>query len=192
MTLLDFKNIRISAKWCRLKFIECGPECHKKKGCLGKCCDPSSHSNTGLQVHVTPSEARNLRRKYGTLVSRVGLIQPKKGERLCPFKIPNSYECSLHFTDHKPFGCIASPFALNNNDTLIIRHRYLHLPCYDKELGKPAFITFRSSLILLFGEEQTNKLTRYLRGHEDDISLKMDLKTYRKLKGREHSFRKLK
>ena len=146
----DIVWVKISYKSFMLKFIPCGPECISK-GCVSKCCDAPTHPD-GMRVHVSKSEAAVLKKLYGTKTKN-GFIQPKEGCRVCPFKLEN-YLCGLWQNPARPFGCIVSPFALNKNNTLIIRNRYKLLPCYDSENGQPAYITFRSSLEALFKEDQ--------------------------------------
>jgi len=136
-------------------------------------------------VYVTPDEAINLHKKYKVKTTKDGFLIPEKGCKLCPFK-GKTYECNIHFTPNKPIGCIVSPFALNKNNTLIIRHRYIHLPCRD-DSGKPAYKAFRDSLVKIFGRKQTNKLWEHLDAGGGDLTLRMDNKVYNDITEREVS-----
>jgi hypothetical protein len=97
---------------------------------------------------------------------------------LCPYKNNNGF-CDVYFTKQKPFGCTASPFTLNRHGTLIIRHRYIMMPCSGK--GEPAYKTFRASLVLLFGEEATDRIIVNVESGEGDIVADMDANIYKKL-----------
>ena len=120
-----------------------------------------------------------------------GWLQPRKDETLCPFK--NDYHlCSLHHTPFKPMGCIISPFMLNKNDTLVVRNWYKFLKCYDKKDGQPAYKTFKTSLITLFGAELTTLLTKHLNKRGGNMTLEMTEEVYRILKQREVSLRSVK
>lgn len=172
--------MKVSARSCRLKFIQCGPDCIAK-GCTAKCCDAPT-SPTGIRVYASPAEARQLTR-HGIKTVR-GMIQPKPGCRVCPAKT-EAHLCGLWQQPARPFGCIASPFMLNKNGTLVVRNRYKLLPCYDKERGKPAYVTFCGSLFAIFGQVKTWALVNHLEQGGDDIYLSMDDRIHRKLVGRE-------
>lgn len=85
------------------------------------------------------------------------LVTPAKR---CPFQTDANL-CGIHFTPDKPFGCIASPFTLNANNTLIVRNRYRLLRCY-KDGTAPAYKAFAASLTLLFGEAEAARRATYL------------------------------
>lgn len=158
--------VKISAKSARLLFTECGPLCIEHNGCKGNCCDAPSRP-TGCMVTVHDSERARLE-LYGVEV-RDSFIQPAEGQRGCPFKRDGL--CLLHGGPDKPFGCIASPFTLNANDTLVIRNRYKMLPCYRGSGPKePAYRAFRSSLVAIFGEDQTRMICWRLDTGGDDFS----------------------
>ena len=110
-----------------------------------------------------------------------GFLQPKPGGRGCPFKVDGL--CGLHFTPDKPFGCIASPFTLNKNDTLIVRNRYKMLPCYRGPAAKePAYKAFASSLELLFGVDEAQIISLLLDKGSGDIETVIPLENYKRLK----------
>ena len=178
MTFNKKLEIKISTASANLKFIECGPQCISR-GCTAKCCDAPTHPD-GMKVTILPHEEQTIR-QMGAKIEE-GYLKPgnKKG---CPFKDKN-HLCSLHGTPHKPFGCIASPFMLNKNNTLIIRNRYKLLPCYDKVNGKPAYEVFRSSLEIIF-EETTNELIKVFSYNPKDFYWPISQTKLNYLKGRE-------
>lgn len=170
--------VKISAANARLMFTECGPACIAANGCEGKCCDAPSRP-TGCMVTIHPSEQADIEALGAQVVN--GFIQPKPGQRGCPFKQDGL--CQLHFGPHKPFGCIASPFTLTAGGTLIVRNRYKLLPCYRGNGPKqPAYRAFYSSLVLLFGARDA----AFLAGHFDsgggDILGLMSAENYAKLR----------
>lgn len=173
---VTFVSVRVSAAMCRLPFTECGPLCIKHNGCSGNCCDAPSRPG-GCLVTVHPSERDSVER-HGGRVSSNGFLQPNAGKRGCPFK--SNGLCSIHFTGDKPFGCIASPFTLNKNRTLIVRNRYKMLPCYKGRGPKaPAYRAFASSLELIFGQDVATKLAIHLDSGGGDISLPMPSRSFR-------------
>lgn len=162
-------TVKVSAAMARLEFMECGPVCNAH-GCSGKCCDAPSKPE-GCFVTIQPDEELRIEALGGDV--QAGLLQPKEGERGCPFKVDGL--CSLHESGEKPWGCIASPFTLNPSGTLIIRNRYRLLPCYKNEGPKaPAYRTFRSSLVHIFGEAETARLEAHLDAGGGDIRLAID------------------
>lgn len=178
---LETIPVKVSAKSARLNFIQCGPECIEKKGCKGNCCDAPTEP-TGCMITVDPSEEEKIK-AHGVEISN-GLIQPKLGCKGCPFK-KNDGLCSLHGTDDKPFGCIASPFKFNKNGTLVIRNRYKFLPTYDRENGKPAYQVFRASLDKIFGEEQAAAICQHLDSGGGDYMAEVSKEVWDKMAGRE-------
>lgn len=173
--------ILVSAKSARLKFIECGPACIKLKQCSAKCCDAPTRPD-GMLVTILPSEAKAIEKQGGRVVG--GLLKPETECRGCPFK-GTDYLCELHNTPDKPFGCIVSPFMLNKSNKLVIRNRYKLLPCYDKKRGGAAYHVFRSSLLKVFGEKKTDKITKHLDNGGGDIFIEMEHDTYTNLRHRE-------
>ena len=187
MKLLLFKDqhiIKVSSKSARLKFIECGPECIAN-GCTAKCCDAPTHPD-GCIVFIHPTEKAALVAR-GARVS-ANFIKPKHGAKGCPFKL-SSHLCGLHNTPDKPFGCIVSPFMLNSNDTLIIRNRYKMLPCYQPEIGRPAYHVFFSSLVKIFGNDISEKIKRKLDTGSGDLSYRIKQDVYDKLTHREKALK---
>lgn len=157
--------VKVSAKSARLPFTECGPLCIEHNGCRGNCCDAPSRPS-GCMVTVHESERARLE-LYGVEI-RGGFIQPAEDQRGCPFK--RGGLCLLHGGPDKPFGCIASPFTLNANNTLVIRNRYKMLPCYRGPGPKtPAYRAFRSSLAAIFGEYRTRGIITRLDAGDGDL-----------------------
>jgi hypothetical protein len=165
---------KVSAASARLMFTECGPACIEQNGCLGKCCDaPTRPSGCMVTVHATE---RPRIEALGAVVEG-GFIQPRAGERGCPFKVDGL--CSLHATAEKPFGCVASPFTLNKSGTLIVRNRYKMLPCYRGSGAKaPAYQVFRSSLDLIFGAQEAARVCAHLEGGGGDIYAEIPAANY--------------
>jgi len=97
-----------------------------------------------------------------------GLLLPRSGEKRCPFKADNDL-CGLHFTEDKPFGCIASPFTLNKNNTLIVRNRYRMLKCFKDGKNIPAYKAFRASLDLIFGDKEAIRICNHFDTGGGDI-----------------------
>lgn len=150
--------VKVSAASARLMFTECGPTCIAQNGCNGNCCDAPTRPS-GCMVTVHPAEQARIENLGAMVVN--GMIQPRPGTRGCPFK--DGGLCLIHHSGPKPFGCRASPFTLNRNDTLIIRNRYKMLPCYRGAGSKePAYRTFKSSLDLLFSPAAVADLISHL------------------------------
>jgi hypothetical protein len=105
----------------------------------------------------------------------------------CGFKTPE-HLCSLHHTGMKPFGCIASPFTLNHRDTLVISNRYRRLVCY-KDGGRPAYRAFATSLRLLFGPAEAERITEHLDAGGGDLEAGMLAEAYENLQFRAEMFR---
>jgi hypothetical protein len=180
--------VRISAKSARLMFTECGPACIEQNGCNGNCCDAPSKPS-GCMVSIHESERERIER-YGVGVLE-GFVQPVEDARGCPFKRDGL--CVLHGTPDKPFGCIASPFTLNANDTLIIRNRYKLLPCYRGPGAKaPAYKVFRSSLDVIFGESASSKICGHFDMGLEDCTMPALPHAYAMLKDNDAAKRRLK
>lgn len=169
--------VKISAKSARLRFNGCEPD-YIRTVCHARCCDAPTRP-TGTFITIHPTEQPRIEALGATVTD--GLLQPRPGCRACPFKTED-FLCGLHGGDAKPFGCIASPFTLNANDTLIVRNRYKLLPCYDDGRQLPAYRAFSSSLVLLFGRETAATIVAHLDAGGDDLVLPMRPAIYRMLK----------
>jgi hypothetical protein len=89
--------------------------------------------------------------------------------------------CGLHGTSDKPFGCIASPFTLNANDTMIVRNRYRALKCFKAEGAIEAYKAHAGSLRRIFGEEEAARITAHLDAGGGDLEATMPHQSYRML-----------
>jgi hypothetical protein len=155
--------VKISAKMARLPFNGCDPE-YIRTTCHAACCQ-SSTSESGTMITIHPSEQARIEARGGVVID--GFLEPIK--RRCPFKSSTTHLCGLHATPDKPFGCIASPFTLNNKRTLIVRNRYRLLLCFDHGKKIPAYQAFRASLDLIFGEPEAARITEHLDNGGGDL-----------------------
>ncbi len=160
-----FELVKVSAKNARLLFNGCDPE-YIASTCHSSCCE-SSTSPVGIVVAIHPNERAAIAARGG-IMDTAGLLQPREGERKCPFK-SEEHLCELHFTEDKPFGCRASPFTLNENGTLIVRNRYKLLKCYDDGARQPAYKAFRASLDLLFGKPEAERICAHFDAGGGDL-----------------------
>lgn len=161
--------VKVSAACARQQFTQCGPLCIETNGCHGNCCDAPSRPS-GCLITINPRERERIETLGGVVVD--GLLQPKGGEKGCPFK--RAGLCGIHDIG-KPFGCIASPFTLNPAGTLIIRNRYRLLPCYRGPGPKePAYRAYRASLDLIFGPEEAERLCDHFEAGGGDIMARID------------------
>lgn len=168
--------VRVSAKSCRLRFHGCDPA-YIAAVCHGRCCESSAFP-AGTLIAIAPgAEEAAIRARGGTVVA--GLLQPR-ADKKCPFKAPTGL-CSLHGTPAKPFGCIASPFMLNPNGTLIVRNRYKLFVCYNVGPRLPAYVAFRGSLDLLFGPAEAARLCAHLAAGGGDCHAELTTASYRTL-----------
>lgn len=169
-------EVKVSAASARLRFNGCEPD-YINDICHAHCCE-SSTSPTGTLITIHPSEESTVIERGGKVTR--GLLQPRPGEKKCPFKTAVDL-CGLHGTTAKPFGCIASPFTVNKKGTLIVRNRYKLLKCYNDGHKLPAYVAFHSSLILLFGESEAAKIAAHFDGGGGDIIAPMSLENFNKL-----------
>lgn len=172
----DVYQVKVSAAMARLPFNGCDPD-YIRTTCHASCCQ-SSTSPTGTLITIHPSEIGVMEQRGAVVLD--GLLQPRPGEKRCPFKT-DDHLCGLHFTPDKPFGCIASPFTLNDNDTLIVRNRYKTLRCYNDGAKIPAYRAFSTSLKLIFGDEAAQQLIEHFDNGGDDIMLPVSADIYHKL-----------
>lgn len=181
------KRIKISAKSLLQAFHPCTPE-FIKEICHGSCCESHTKGrNTMITVHPSEKEWIDkmlFRSGTGGRIENGLLVTGKK----CPFKTSEDL-CSIHTT--KPFGCIASPFTLNTNDTLIVRNRYRMLRCYRIKEGKvPAYIAHRGSLNMLLGEDEAERVINHIKNgigkiddlYDKDLIVEISEDVYYKLK----------
>lgn len=167
-------RVKVSAKNMRLRFHPCDPE-YIKNVCHSRCCDAPWHPQ-GILVAIHPKEqaVQEAAVAVGAKVGSDGLLQPREGERLCPFKHKGNHLCTLHFTDHKPAECIWYPFTFNKNGTLIVRNRQKQLVCFkdrgpeDKEPVE-AYKAYRTSLVLMFGGAEAERIAAHLDAGGGDL-----------------------
>jgi hypothetical protein len=173
----ELVRIKVSAASARLPFNGCEPT-YIRDVCHAKCCDAPGRP-TGTLITIHPSEQSRIE-AMGAVVQD-GLLQPREGERKCPFKTLD-HLCGIHFEKGEPFGCIASPFTLNTNDTLIVRNRYKLLPCYNDGPRTPAYRAFAESLVLILGADQARQVTAHLNDGGGDVSVMIRRTTWQMLR----------
>jgi len=156
--------IKISKKWLNHKFM-CSEDY------ILNICEGTNK----IIVSLLKEEEENIKSIGGHIEK--GKLKPNITSGKCPYKKDNGL-CELHYTNLKPLGCIISPFTINKNKTLIIRHRYSKMKCHGS--GEPAYIVFKISLIKLFGEKQYNKLVKEINS-EVDLYLEIEDDLYENL-----------
>lgn len=169
-------QVKVSAANLRQLFHPCTPE-FIRDVCHAHCCE-SSTSSTGTMIAVGADEQPRLEAMGATVVD--GLIQPQAGCRKCPFKDAANL-CTLHATDAKPWGCIASPFTLNKHGTLIVRNRYRVLRCFKAPGSVPAYLAHAASLRLIFGSTEAARITAHLDAGGADTMATMPADSYARL-----------
>lgn len=176
--LSDEAIVKISAKSMRQMFMPCEPS-YIQNYCHAKCCYSSTKSS-GTLITIHPSEEKRIT-ALGVEI-KDHLLMPSPGEKKCPF-IDTDSLCSLHDSGDKPFGCIASPFTLNNNGTLIVRNRYRLLKCYrdDGDDKLPAYKNYRASLDMIFGDAEASRICEELDDNCGDIMAVISRDNYSKL-----------
>jgi hypothetical protein len=167
------KKVVVSSAMANLLFAGCTPD-YITNVCKASCCQSSS-SPTGTMITIHPREEPAIIAR-GAVIKN-GLLQPRPGEKRCPFKQSDNL-CGIHFTPDKPFGCIASPFTLNSNGTLIVRNRYKSLKCYKEGQMLPAYVAFRASLDLIFGINEAARICAHLDAGGGNVEAWMPLETY--------------
>ncbi len=79
-------------------------------------------------------------------------------------------------------GRTTSPFTLNDNGTLVVRNRYRMLCCYKdtREDGTqlPAYVAFRASLNLIFGEAEAQRIHDHLAAGGGDLVATMPSRSH--------------
>jgi len=162
--------VKVSYKWANHPFACCKE--YIENNCHGRCCVGKDK----LLVCLLPEEEKQHIRN-GCQVKN-GLLQGNLQTGLCPYKMPSGL-CSVHGTNLKPFGCVASPFTLNKSETLIIRHRYSLMKCHG--IGKPAYVTFRESLNLIFGLVEAARVCKELEKRQTDVEALISVENYNRL-----------
>jgi hypothetical protein len=165
------QSVKISSKWARHLF-RCDAD-YIKSNCYGRCCE----GKDGTLISLLPDEERRFREDGHAVEGGLLMASPETGK--CPFKTEVGF-CSLHGTERKPFGCVASPFTLNDNDTLILRRRYAMFKCHGS--GEPAYVVFRNSLDIIFGIELAAEICGKLVGGSGDFVVSLPSNKYDSLK----------
>jgi methylase of polypeptide subunit release factors len=173
--LSDTVEIKVSAKCARLAFTQCGPDCIEQNGCKGNCCISKGKPGDCF-VTVHPDEQKRV--EAAGAVVEGGLIVVPPGTRGCPFQAPTGL-CKLFNKPARPFGCIASPFTLNKNGTLIVRNRYTVLPCHMGKGQKDyAYRVFRSSLDLILGKDESKRVVAHFDNGGGDCNAMISRATF--------------
>jgi DNA modification methylase len=170
------REVRVSAAMLRQLFHPCDPA-FIADVCHAHCCE-SSTSRSGIMVTIHPKDLPAIAAAGG--VVRDGLLQPRRGEKKCPFKTPADL-CGLHGTSAKPFGCIASPFTFNNRGKLVVRNRYRVLKCFKAAGAIPAYQAHRGSLELIFGKAEAARIAAHLDAGCGDLTAMVSDETYRRM-----------
>lgn len=173
----EFKEVRISTKWLRQRTM-CSEE-FIATVCGGRCCQASDGT---FLCSLLPSEEVVQNEKYG-LPTEDGKLLADPETKICPHKTKEGF-CGIHFTGDKPFGCIASPFTVNKNGTLISRKRYVSMICArkkDSDEGLPYYKAFRAGLELIFGKEEAQRLITELDNGAEELTGKMPMETYKNM-----------
>ncbi len=171
----DFVEVKISMAMAYTPFHGCTPK-YISEECHASCCQ-SSTSPSGTMITIHPTEELRMKQLGGTTEN--GFLQPVN--KRCPFKQDDNL-CRLHSMGFKPFGCVASPFTLNKNNTLIVRNRYKLLKCYNQGEKLPAYIAFRASIDRIFGKEESTRVCGLLDKKIGDVKAKMPIDSWKKLK----------
>ena len=161
-------EIKVSVKWLQ-KLFNCTQE-FIKSTCKGMCCEGGKK----ILVSVLPEE-EHLHSACGVVDGK--LKAAEKGK--CPYKAESGL-CNVHGTPSKPLGCLVSPSTINKKGTLVVRHRYIMMKCYGQ--GEPAYKTFKSSLVALFGEEETSKIITAIEEGKEEVTAHIDDGLYDKLR----------
>jgi DNA modification methylase len=166
------KSVKISVKSLQQLFQPCEPE-YIKNVCHGRCCEGGKGQ---ILVTIHESEQKRIKELGGEVQD--GFLVDSEGCGLCPFK--KEHLCSIH--EDKPFGCKASPFTLNKNDTLIIRNRYRLLTCYKTPDAIPAYKAHRWSLEQIFGVKEVERIINEIEKGAEEVHAVMPSENYKMLK----------
>jgi len=166
------KKIKVSVKWMKASFKECDPR-FIKNVCHGRCCE---NSDGPAVVSILPDEEHRIR-KHDIIVKH-GII---KTQGRCPFKNQENL-CIIHADHQEPWGCKASPFVINDNDTLVIRHRYIHFPCFKYKGSRPAYISHRRALEVVVGKKNAVSIcARMINNPSKDFYITIHHNNYMKM-----------
>ena len=156
-------QVIVSSKSLRALFVNCDIE-YIKKTCKGSCC---FNSKGILNVAIAKREEKYIK-SLGMKVKN-GFLQPKQGEKRCPFQRENGL-CKIH--KKKPIGCAISPFNITVNNVVIVRYRNLCMNCHKNGMI-PAYRVFRTSLEVMFGKKEQRRICDHLDNNGSDIAVGM-------------------
>ena len=168
----DQVTVKISGAMLRQMFQPCEPDYIRQK-CKGRCCQGTGR----IMVTVHASETERVE-ALGAKVVNGFIVADERG--LCPFKRDDGL-CGIHGAQ-QPFGCRASPFTLNDNDTLVVRNRYRVLRCYKGDGAVPAYLAHAWSLAEIFGTEEAARIAEEVRGGAEAVTATMSGINYALLK----------
>lgn len=163
-------KIKVSNKWLKKKF-RCD-DYMITEVCHGICC-----KGENSKAPLLKEEVALLNERLPNSAVNYEIVQPKG---ICPFQ-ETSGKCSLHHTNLKPLSCRFAPFTLNKNKTLVVSRRYLGFPCFNREDGKPAYLTYKDDLTVVFGIDIYNQMKERLDSTEEDFYLEIPKETIDKL-----------
>lgn len=166
------KRIKISVASMKQLFQPCLPD-YIKNVCKGRCCEGS-----GGKIVVTVHDSEKERMEKIGAILEGNFIKDVSGCGKCTFKSDEGF-CKIH--EDKPFGCKASPFTLNQNNTLIIRNRYRLLKCYNTPDAVPAYVAHRWSFEQIFGREETERIIAEIKAGVEDVYAEIDEHKYNML-----------
>lgn len=160
---IDQYKITLSSAFARQRFL-CSEE-YSAGVCHGACCSGPS------VVLLTEREAKDLREADPSLPVE-GRVMWIRGKR-CPLSLPNGH-CRFYGTKLKSFVCTVMPFCLNKNSKLILDNGFMKRGCRVRQGdsgGKPAYKAFRMALLEIFGEKNTDLITKHFDNGGGDITV---------------------
>jgi Fe-S-cluster containining protein len=179
---MDTIPVKVSNKSMKIKFHGCDPD-YIRNTCHAKCENSSGSSRFPTVIALMEDEKDYIMSIGGNLDGEELLYDTN---HRCPFQTEDNL-CKLHHTAHKPFGCRISPLRLTDKNTLTIRTKYIYLGCHTKFKinGLPLYEAFRSSLDLLFGNNESNRIVKHLNESDKDIIGYVPIENYNKIKRNE-------
>lgn len=152
--IIDEKSaVSISVRSLQLRSTPCEKgniinECH------GRCC-PSTMNNKKSTVTILSTERSRIE-SLGALVQDNQIIADAR--KICPFQEASGL-CSINA--EKPFGCVAYPFELNEQDIFLLGTSFKGMRCYrntDKYDTVPVYEAHQNTLKLIFGEKEAERI----------------------------------
>lgn len=166
-------KIKVSLASLRQQFIPCNSE-YINNTCHGRCCQGTD----GICVTIHNNERNHIKNLGGNIDDNGFLIPDSRG--LCQFKNDNGF-CNIH-ENGKPFGCAASPFTLNTNNTLVVRNRYRMLKCYRDEGNKlPVYEAHKFAFNSIFEANEVKRIIEAVNAGDDEFYAYISPEKYRML-----------